>query len=78
MDELCEICENRNIDKFLTIKLFVGECVGNGSVYMCNDCKEKFRLNKSGKLIDERIMPELKKLIKSSLIKQMILNALEK
>ncbi len=87
----CEICKQKEADRSVNIGLDIGfhignygmkteiyhkvkpRCVAICSLYMCNECERKI---KEGKYVYINVLPKLKKLIKTDLIKQEIIESL--
>ena len=93
MEANCEICKKNEADKSVNIGLDLGytlgkygdtpikidyrvepRCVAICSLYLCRKCEEKL---KQGKYVYANVLPELKKLIKTDLIKQAIIDGLK-
>ncbi len=87
----CEMCERNYIGDVINVGVDIGihlgdygkekyeeykekpKCVGVFSIYVCNDCKNK--IEKQGYL-QIKVVKELKKLIKNSMLKSMIIDGL--
>ncbi len=90
--DTCEICEQKEANGSVNIGLDLGyhlgkygikteiyykvepKCVAICSLYMCRGCEKKI---KERKYIYMNVLPELKKLIKTNLIKQSIIEGLK-
>ena len=89
----CEICKQREADKYVNIGLDLGytigkygdnpitidyrakpRCVAICSLYLCGECEKKI---KEGKYVYANVLPQLKELIKTDLIKQAIIESLK-
>ena len=89
----CEICKQREADKYINIGLDLGytlgkygdtpikiyyrvkpRCFAICSLYICSKCEEKI---KEGKYVYIDVLPQLKELIKTDLIKQAIIESLK-
>ncbi len=89
----CEICKQNEADKYINIGLDLGytigkygdtpikvyhkvkpRCVAICSLYMCRECQKKI---KEGIYFYMDVLPKLKELIKTNLIKQAIIESLK-
>ena len=89
----CEICKQRRASEYINIGLDLGYtlgkygdtpikiyykvkpiCVAICSLSLCSECERKI---KEGKYIYMNVLPELKGLIKTNLIKQAIIESLK-
>ncbi len=91
--DICEICKQKEANGSVNIGLDLGytlgkygdtpmkvyykakpKCVAICSLYMCRECEKKI---KEKEYIYMNVLPELKKLIKTDLIKQAIIEGLK-
>lgn len=88
----CEICKQKESNESVNIGLDIGyhignyrekikiyhrvkpKCVAICSLYLCKECKTKMM---EERMFSINVLPKLKKLIKSNLIKQMIIESLK-
>ncbi len=91
MSKICEICNQREVDDLINVGLDVGyhigdygkgeyeeykvkpTCIKVVAIYVCYNCKSKIKKNK---YFNIDVMDELTDVLKTAIIKQMIIEGL--